>query len=81
VIEVAEGGKEGTLLDLCLLEVLLLKRILVESSLGLGLAGVVLPLALASTRVVVAQASLLLALHGVADDEVVWVAAVEASNL
>jgi cell division protein FtsL len=37
VVEVTEGGEEGTLLDLCLLEVLLLERLLVKSSLGLVL--------------------------------------------
>jgi hypothetical protein len=35
VVEVAEGGEEGTLFDLCLLMVLLLECLLVESSLGL----------------------------------------------
>jgi hypothetical protein len=56
VVKVAEGGEEGTLLDLCLLKVLLLERLLVESSLGLVLAGGVL--ALASTRVMVARVRL-----------------------
>jgi hypothetical protein len=37
VVEAAEGGEEGTLLDLGLLEVLLLKCLLVESSLRLVL--------------------------------------------
>jgi hypothetical protein len=80
VIEVAEGGKEGTLLDLGLLEVLLLERLLVESSLGLVLARGVLSLAHASTKVVV-RASIRLALLGVTGDKVVGVAAVEASIL
>jgi hypothetical protein len=55
MVRVTEGGEEGTLLDLGLLEVLLLECLLVESSLGLVLAGGVLPLALAPTRVVVVR--------------------------
>jgi hypothetical protein len=81
MVEVAEGGEEGTLLDLCLLKVLLLERLLIESSLGLVLAGGVLPPALPPTRVVVAWTSLLLALLGATGDEVVWVATVVASIL
>jgi hypothetical protein len=46
VVEVAEGDEEGMLLDLCLLEALLLEHLLVKSSIGLVLAGGVLPLAL-----------------------------------
>jgi hypothetical protein len=38
VVEVAEEGKEGTLLKLCLMEVLLLEH-LVKPSLGLVLTG------------------------------------------
>jgi hypothetical protein len=38
VVEVTERGKEGMLLDIGLLVVLLLERFLVESSLGLVLA-------------------------------------------
>jgi hypothetical protein len=60
VVEVTEGGEEGTLLDLVFLEVLLLERLLVESSLVLVLDGGVLPLALVPARVVVTRASLLL---------------------
>jgi hypothetical protein len=47
MVEFAEGGKEGTLLDLGLLKVLLLECLLIESSLGLVLVGGVLTLALA----------------------------------
>jgi hypothetical protein len=81
VVEIAEGGKESTLLDLCLLVVLLLERLLVESSLGRVLARGVLPLAIASTRVVVTRVSLLLALFGATGDKVVRVTIVEASIL
>jgi hypothetical protein len=81
MVEVAKGGKEGTLLDLCLLEVLLLERLLVESSLGIVLVKGVLLLALAPTRLVVARASLLLALFRTTGDKVVRIAAVEASVL
>jgi hypothetical protein len=56
VVEVAEADEEGTLLDLCLLKVLLLERLLVESSLGLVLSRGVL--ALAPTKVMVAWARL-----------------------
>jgi hypothetical protein len=69
VVEVTEGGKEDTLLDLCLLKVLLLERLLVESSLGLVLAVGVL--ALAPTRVMVARARLRFALLGATGNEVV----------
>jgi hypothetical protein len=55
VIEVVEGGEEGMLLDLGLLEVVILECLLVESSLGLVLAGGVLPLALVQTRVMVTR--------------------------
>jgi hypothetical protein len=81
MVEVVEGGEEGTLLDLGLLEVLLLESLLVESSLRLVLAEGVLPLALAPTRVVVTRASLLLALFGAISDKVVEVTIVEASIL
>jgi hypothetical protein len=47
VVEVAEGGVEGTLLNLCLLEILLLQHLLVKPPLVLVLAGGVLVLALA----------------------------------
>jgi hypothetical protein len=58
MVEVAEGGEKGTLLDLCLLKVLLLERLLVESSLGLGLVLAGGVLALMATRVMVARAKL-----------------------
>jgi hypothetical protein len=38
VVKVVEGGEEGMLLDLGLLEVLRLERLLIKSSLGLVLA-------------------------------------------
>jgi hypothetical protein len=79
MVEVAEGGEEGTLLDLCLLKVLLLERLLIESSLGLVLAGGVL--ALVSTRVMVTRARLRFALLGATHNEVVWIAIVVASVL
>jgi hypothetical protein len=81
MVKVTEGGEEGMLLDLGLLEVLLLERLLVESSLGLVLTRGVLSLALASTRVVATQASFLLALLGVTGDKSGRVAIVEASIL
>jgi hypothetical protein len=81
VVDVAEGGEEGMLLDLGLLKVHLFECLLIESSLGLVLARGVLPLALASTKVVVAQASLLLALLGATSNKVVGVTTVEASIL
>jgi hypothetical protein len=73
VVEVAEGGEEGTFIDLRPLKVLLLERLLVESSLRLVLVGGVLPLSLAPTKVVVVRARLLLALLGAAGDQVVGV--------
>jgi hypothetical protein len=50
VVEVTEGGKEGALLDLDLVEVLLLERLLVKLPLRLVLAGGILALALAPTE-------------------------------
>jgi hypothetical protein len=79
MVEVVDGGKEGTLLNLRLLVVLLLERLLVEASVRLVLTGGVL--ALMPTRVMVARVSLLLVLLGAVGDEVVGVAAVEASIL
>jgi hypothetical protein len=72
VVEVAQGGEEGMLFDLGLLEVL---------PPGLVLARGVLPLALAPTRVVVAWASLGLVLLGATGIEVLGVTVVEASIL
>jgi hypothetical protein len=76
VVEVTQGGEEGALLDLCLLEILLLERLLVKPPTRLVLASGVLSLALAPTRVVVARFSLLLALVGATSNEVIRVAAV-----
>jgi hypothetical protein len=74
MVEVIEGGKEGTHLDLALLEILLVKP-----PLGLVLAGGVVVLVLALTRVVVVLADLRLSLHlRVASDEVVRIAIVGA---
>jgi hypothetical protein len=67
------------LLDLCLLKVLLLECLLVESSLGLVFARGVL--AFAPTRVMVMRARLLFALLGAAGNEVVGIATVLASDL
>jgi hypothetical protein len=80
LFEVAQGGEEGALIDLRLLEVLILERLLIEPPPGLMLARGVLLLALALTRVV-ARASLLLALLRTIGDEVVGVATVVASIL
>ena len=80
MVEVTEGGKEGVLLDLHLLAVLLLERLPVKASHRLVPAGGVLLLALVSTRMV-AWASLLLALLGETSDKVVEVATVVASIL
>lgn len=74
MVKVAEGGEEGMILDLGLLEVLLLERLLVKPPLRLVLAVGVLMLALASTGVMVTLAGLWLA--GEVGDEVVEVAAV-----
>jgi hypothetical protein len=49
VVEVAKVGKEGTILDLGLMEVLLLERLLVKPPLGHVLAEGVLPLGLVLT--------------------------------
>jgi hypothetical protein len=63
VVEVAQGGEEGTLLDLRFLEVLLLERLPVEPPPGL----------------VLVRGVLLLALLGETSDEVVEIAVVVAS--
>jgi hypothetical protein len=81
MIEVAKESEEGTLLDLCLLVVLLLECLLVVAPHEFVLAREVLVLALAPTRVVVTLASHRLAILGAASDEVVGVATVEASFL
>jgi hypothetical protein len=80
VVEVTQGGKEGELLDLRLLEVLLFECLLIKPPPGLVLARGVLLLALAPTRVIVARASLLLALLRATIDEVVGVASVAGSG-
>jgi hypothetical protein len=46
MVKVVEGGEEGMLLDLGLLEVLLLERLLIKSSVGLVLARGILRLPL-----------------------------------
>ena len=79
IIEVTEGGKEGALLGLGLLEVHLLERLLVESSLQLVLAGGVLALVLALAGVMLAGE--VLVLLGVVGDEVVGVSTAIASFL
>jgi hypothetical protein len=53
MVKVALGDKEGTLLDICLLEVLLLKCLIIKPPPGLVLARGVFLLAFARTRVVV----------------------------
>jgi hypothetical protein len=58
MVKVAEGGEEGMILDLGLLEVLLLERLLVKPPLRLMLAVGVLMLALALTGVMVTMAGL-----------------------
>jgi hypothetical protein len=78
MVEVIEGGEEGTLLNLRLLEVLLLECLLVNPPLDLLLYRAVFSLALALTRVVVTWASLLLTLLRATGDEVVRVTTVEA---
>jgi hypothetical protein len=79
VVEVAKGVKEGTLLDLGLVEVLLLERLLVKHPLRLALVKGVLLLGLTPTYVVVALVGLRLALLRETCDEVVEVAIVVAS--
>jgi hypothetical protein len=82
IVEVAEGGKESTLLDIGLLEGLLFERLLVKPSPELVLVGGIVALVLVSTRVVVALVGLRLALHlGAIGDEVVGVSTVEATIL
>jgi hypothetical protein len=71
VVEVTEGGEEGELLGLGLLEVLLHERLLIEFSLGLVLVGGVRMLVLALASVVLVGG--VLVLLGAMSDEVVWV--------
>jgi hypothetical protein len=58
MVKVVEGGKEGMLFHLVLLEVLLLELFRVKPPLGRVLAGDVLLLVLAPTRVMVTLACL-----------------------
>ena len=79
IVEVAEGGKEGMLLGLGLLEVHHLERLLIESSLRLVLVRGVLALVLALARVKLVRG--VLVLLGVVGDEVVGVFIAIASFL
>jgi hypothetical protein len=82
MVEVAERGKEGMLLDFGLMEILLLETILVKPPLELVLTGGVLMLALAPTGVVVVLAGLHLAFHLAAvGDEVIRVSIIEPTIL
>jgi hypothetical protein len=78
IVEVIEGGEEGTLLVLGLLKVLLLQCLLIESYLRLVLGGV-LALVLALVGVVLVEGVLVL-LKAV-DDEVVGISIAVASFL
>jgi len=71
VVEVAKGGEEGALLGLSILEVLLLERLLIESSLRLVLVRGVLALVLALARVKLVRG--VLVLLGAMGDKVVVV--------
>jgi hypothetical protein len=79
LIKIVKGVEEGMLMSLGLLEVLLLKRLLVESSIGLVLAGGVLALVLTLGSIVLAGG--VLVLLGAVDDKVVGVSIAEASIL
>jgi hypothetical protein len=79
VVEVAEGGEEGTLLGLDLLEVLLLEGLLVESSLWLMLTEGVLALVLALVGVILVEG--VLVLLRIVGDEVVEISTPIASIL
>jgi hypothetical protein len=84
IIKVTEGGEEGTLLGLGLIEVLILECLLIETSLQLELAGGVLALVLVLARVVFARGALVggvLILPGAVGNEVVWVSIAIASIL
>jgi hypothetical protein len=58
VVEVTKGGKEGAILKLGLLEVLLLEHLLIEPPLRLVLTGGIVTLTLAPNDVVAVVASL-----------------------
>ena len=79
IVKVAEGSKEGALLGLGLLEVLLLERLLIESSLQLVLAGGVLVLVLVPAEVELARG--VLVLLGAVGNKVVGVSTAVASFL
>jgi hypothetical protein len=81
MVEVVQGGEEGALHDLCLLEVLILEHQLFDPPLEIVLARGVLVFAVAPTRVVVAWASLLPDVLGAAGNEEVRVTTVVASIL
>jgi hypothetical protein len=78
IVEVAEGGEEGALLSFGLLIVLVLECVLVESSLGLVLAGGVLMFVLVLVVIMLAKGVLLL---GAVGDKVVEVTIAEAALL
>ena len=77
IVEVAEGGKEGALLGLGLLEIPLLERLLIKSSLELVLVGGVLALVLALADVILVGG--VLVLLGAVGDEVVGISTAKAS--
>jgi hypothetical protein len=79
IVKVTERGKEGMLLGLDLLKVLLLEGVLIESSLWLVLAGGVLALVLALARVILVGG--VLVLLRIVGDEVVRVSTSVASIL
>jgi hypothetical protein len=78
VVEVTEGGEEGMLLGLGLVEVLLLQCLLIESSLRLVLGGV-LALVLAFAGVILIEG--VLVLLGAVGDNVVGISISVASFL
>jgi hypothetical protein len=78
VVEVAEGGEEGMLLGVGLLEVLLLQCLLIESFLRFVLGGV-LALVLALVGVVLIEG--VLVLLGAVGDDVVGISTAVASFL
>ena len=78
IVKVAKGGEESALLGLGLVEVHLLERLLVESSLGLVLPGVVLVLVFA--LVVVVLVGGVLAFDRAVGDVVVGISTSGAAN-
>ena len=79
VVEVTKEGKEGALLGVGLLEVRLLERLLVKTSLQLVLARGVLALVLALSGVMLARK--VLVLLGAVGDEVVGISTAIATIL